>query len=291
MARFSYVHHKDTKDTKNNPRAHSLCSLCLCGESRRAFTLIELLVVIAIIGVLIALLLPAVQRVREAANRTRCGNNLRQLGIALQHYHDGHGSFPPGGIEWRPPNDPTKRQLAWSAFILPFIEQGNLSAQMDLTKAFDSPENAAAAATLISTYMCPSTPRAEFHVEGRAVCDYGGIYGERITTPNNPPKGVMIYDRAYRIAEVVDGTANTLIVAEAAAFPDGQWINGRNLFDQAFPINQAPLWEHDIRSYHPQGAHGLFCDGSARFLRETINLKNLAAICTRALGEPFTDQP
>jgi hypothetical protein len=95
----------------------------------------------------------------------------------------------------------------------------------------------------------------------------------------------MIYDRAFRIAEILDGTAHTLIVGEAAGFPDGQWINGLNLFDQAYPINQAPTWEHDIRSDHPRGAHGLLCDGSIRFLTNTLDSMELAAMCTRALGE------
>jgi prepilin-type N-terminal cleavage/methylation domain-containing protein/prepilin-type processing-associated H-X9-DG protein len=257
--------------------------------SRFAFTLIELLVVIAIIGILVGLLLPAVQRAREAANRTRCGNNLRQIGVGLHHYHDVYASFPPGGIEWRPPNDPTKKQLAWSAYILAFMEQQNLAGQLDLTKAFDSAENAAAAAVVIPIYVCPSTPRSGFHIDGRAVCDYGGIYGERITGPNNPPKGVMIYDRAFRLAEISDGSTHTLIVGESAGFPDGQWINGLNLFDQGFPINQAPETEHDIRSFHPQGAQGLFCDGSVRFLRNSLGPKYVAAICTRALGETLEE--
>src|SRR5262245_45972556 len=91
-----------------------------------AFTLIELLVVIAIIAVLVGLLLPAIQKVREAVSRTRCTNNLRQMGLALHHYHQVHTTFPPGGIEWRPAGDPTKRQLAWSAFVLPYVDQENL---------------------------------------------------------------------------------------------------------------------------------------------------------------------
>src|SRR5262249_41536977 len=90
---------------------------------RRGFTLIELLVVITIIGVLIALLLPAVQAAREAARRMQCSSNLRQMGIALHGYHAAFATFPPGGWEWRPFNQPSKRQIAWSALVLPYLEQ------------------------------------------------------------------------------------------------------------------------------------------------------------------------
>ncbi len=99
----------------------------------------------------------------------------------------------------------------------------------------------------------------------------------------------MIYDLAFALTEIPDGTSQTLMISEDSGFPDGQWINGRNVFDQAFPINKAPKWENDIRSDHGGGANGLFADGSARFLRETMALPVLAAICTRAGGELITD--
>jgi prepilin-type N-terminal cleavage/methylation domain-containing protein/prepilin-type processing-associated H-X9-DG protein len=259
--------------------------------SRRsnAFTLLEFLVVIAIVAVIIGLLLPAVQKVREAANQTTCRNHLRQIGLALLHYHNAHATFPPGGVEWRPAGDHTRRQLAWSAFVLPYLEQENLYRQLDLSRPFDAPENAAGAATVLHVYLCPSARRTAYLVDGRGACDYGGLYGERITSPNNPPKGVMLYDKPISIAMIPDGTAHTLIVAEDSAWPDGQWINGRNIFDQAYAINRAPDYENDIRSQHPGGAHGLFCDGSVRFLRETIDLHALAAICTRAGRETVND--
>lgn len=257
---------------------------------RQAFTLIELLVVLAIMIILMAMLLPAIQKVRAAADSLRCKNNLRQIGLACHQYHNDYGSLPPGGIEWRPPGNTTKRQLAWSAFILPYIEQDNLSRQLDLSKPFDAPANAPAASQVIAIYLCLSSRRIEPRVDSRGACDYGGIYGERIMSPNNPPKGAMIYDRAFRLTDIRDGTSHTLLISEDAGFTDGQWINGRNIFDQAFAINRAPAYENDIRSDHPQGANGLFCDGSARFLPESMSLQVLAAICTRDGGEIITDE-
>lgn len=258
---------------------------CSRNDRQRGFTLVELLVVIAIIGVLVGLLLPAVQSAREAARQTHCKNNLRQIGIALHLYHDVHETFPMGGIEWRPYDNTTKLQLAWSAFLLPYLEQQALYDRLDLSKAFDATENAAGAATILSVYLCPTSDREEGLVDGRGPCDYGGIYGERITSPNNPPKGLMIYDRAFRIAEITDGTSHTLIVAEDTRWSDGQWINGRNIFDQAYAINAAPSWENDIRSAHPGGALGVLADGSVHFFEESLDLEVLASICTRAGDE------
>ncbi len=254
----------------------------------RGMTLVELLVVLAIIGILMALLLPAVQAAREAARRASCSNNLRQIGIGLHNYHDVAGRFPPGGIEPRTPANPHGRQLAWSVFLLPQIEQMPLYDQLDTGKAFDDPVNAEAAATVLPIYICPSAPQFERLISGRGPCRYGGIYGERITGPNQPPKGVMLYDMSFRIADISDGTSSTLIIAEDSEFQDGQWINGRNVFDQAFAINKAPAFENDIRSKHPNGAQGLFCDSSVHFLSETMELTVLAALCTRARGEIVT---
>jgi type II secretory pathway pseudopilin PulG len=272
--------------TRGGDHAAAAETLRALRHARPAWTLVELLVAIAVIGILVSLLLPAVQAAREAARRTECTNNLRQLGIGLHTYHNAHGSFPPGGIEWRPPGNSTRRQLAWSALLLPWIGERNLYARLDLQTPFDSPENAAAAAAMIKVYLCPTRRAPIALIHGRGPCDYGGIYGERITSPNSPPKGTMIYDRAIRLAEVTDGTSQTLILAEDTAWSDGQWINGRNIFDQAFAINAAPAFENDIRSDHPRGANGLLVDGAVRFLAESTDLHVLAAICTRAGGEP-----
>ncbi|MCX7427709.1 MAG: DUF1559 domain-containing protein [Planctomycetia bacterium] len=259
------------------------------------FTLVELLVVVAIIGILISLLLPAVQAARAAARRMSCTNNLRQIGVGLLNYHNSYRSFPPGGIElrtsWR---DAAKRQFAWSAFLLPFVEQKQVHEQIDFGRSFDAPENARAAAYALPIYVCSSVPRDTLLSEGRGVCDYGGIYGERILSPNDPPKGAMLYDRLLAIRDFTDGTSSTLIVSEDSGFADMQWINARNLFDQAYAINEGPSPEHplenEIRSRHPGGANGLFVDGSVRFLNEDMMLDVLAAICTRAGGETVRDE-
>ena len=158
-------------------------------DDRRGFTIVELLVVLAIIAILIGLLLPAVQAVREAARRMQCQNNLHQIGIGLHNYHAAFRKFPPGGLEVRP-QVPGGKQLAWSAFVLPFLEQSAAYVHVDFDFAFDHPVNAEAAAIPIEIYLCPSTPRHSPLNRGRGATDYGGIYGERIVSTNHPPRGV-----------------------------------------------------------------------------------------------------
>ena len=255
---------------------------------RHGMTLIELLVVIAIIGILVGLMLPAVQAVRESARNMQCQNHLRQIGLALHNYHSAYRKLPPGGIEVRP-EVTNGKQIAWSAMVLPFLEESAAYDRIDFDYAFDAPENELAASTVIESYLCPSTPRDSPLQRGMGATDYGGIYGERITGPSYPPRGVMIHDVAIRFRDVTDGLSRTLVISEDANFRDGQWINAWNLFDQAFPINKAPKFENDIRSHHRGGANGLFGDGSVLFLSEHMDLKLLASICTRNGNEELPD--
>src|SRR5262245_30654537 len=130
----------------------------MLSKPRRGFTLVELLVVIAIIGVLIGLLLPAVQKVREAANRTKCGTNVKQIGLAMHHYHDVHGSFPSGtgfpGVYWTP---------GWAASLLPYLEQSNAYHLLDLKDRIYQPAPGFIPNRdkfkdfLVPTYTCPSS--------------------------------------------------------------------------------------------------------------------------------------
>src|SRR5438309_9453178 len=125
--------------------------------SRQALTLIELLVVIAVIGTLIGLLLPAVQKTREAANRISCSNNLRQIGLALHNYHDSKGSLPPGYLCNVTP-DPvnTSPGWGWAAFILPFLEQENLYRQINFQLPVEHPSHDAVRTHELKTFACPS---------------------------------------------------------------------------------------------------------------------------------------
>lgn len=252
--------------------------------SRSGFTLVELLVVIAIIAILVGLLLPAVQAAREAARKASCKNNLHQIGLALHAYHDTHRTLPTGCIQWRQFNSPNPyRQFAWSALLLPFLEQHNLHAQIDFGRPFDSPINADAAATRLSVYECPTADSREL-VRGQT--DYGGLYGETMAD-RTQEDGMFLYERSIAFRDVTDGLSNTMAVSEDVGGPDSEWINGRNVFVQSGGINDPTAWigDNEIRSRHGAGAMVLFVDGRAVFMSQTIDLKVLGSLITRASGE------
>lgn len=249
-----------------------------------AFTLVELLVVIAIIAILVGLLLPAVQAAREAARKASCKNNLHQIGIALHNYHDSHRTLPTGCIEWRGFKSPsTNRQFAWSALLLPFLEQQNLHAQIDFRVPFDASINAPAAATRLSVYECPSADNRQL-VRGQT--DYGGLYGESMVDRDSSD-GMFLYDRSIAFRDVTDGLSNTLAVSEDVGGPDSEWINGRNVFVQSGGINDPNAWigDNEIRSRHGPGAMVLFVDGRTIFMTQSIDVKVLGSLITRAKGE------
>lgn len=248
------------------------------------FTLIELLIVIGIIGILISMMLPAVQSVREAARKTACKNKLRQIGIALHAYENAHGNLPMGCLEWRAWDSPSShRQFAWSAMLLPFLEQQAVYDRIDWTLPFDATQNAEAAQSNIGVYVCPSKSMVA-KTPGRI--SFGGLHGERIVDPE-PDDGIFLHERAIEFREIRDGLSHTIAVAEDVGGPDSQWINGRNVFVQSHGINDPAAWvgDNEIRSAHPGGAMLIFADGRATFMSESIENTLLGQLITRSKGE------
>jgi prepilin-type N-terminal cleavage/methylation domain-containing protein/prepilin-type processing-associated H-X9-DG protein len=207
-------------------------------SDRRAFTLIELLVVIAIIAVLIGLLLPAVQKVREASARTQCGNNLKQIGLAAQGYHDAQQSLPPGYVAAAPYNDgatDTTPGWGWAAFLLPHLEQDNLFRGINFNLPVQDPQNAAAVQTMLPVFLCPSdlTPATAFVVPDAfgapvlkaAPTSYAGcVGGDESATDDPTGLGVFYRNSRVRLLDVKDGTSQTILVGEKSwANASGVW--------------------------------------------------------------------
>lgn len=189
----------------------------MCAKNRPAFTLVELLVVIAIIGVLVALLLPAVQAAREAARRMSCGNNLKQIGLALHNYHDSNGVFPPGGLF---KTGATSDSWSVQARLLPQLEQANLQTLIDWTKSYADATQLEVTKTKISIYQCPSEVRREPRVDGAIIyspISYGANMGtwfvfDPVTQQGGD--GIFYPNSSTTFASVIDGTSNTVAFAE-----------------------------------------------------------------------------
>jgi prepilin-type N-terminal cleavage/methylation domain-containing protein len=314
-----------------------------------AFTLVELLVVIAIIGVLVALLLPAVQAAREAARRSSCSNKLKQLAIALHNHHDTHNKLPPGGQGnvFRQPNPNNLPAnivgTSWLVFTLPFFEQQPLYDRYRFDLPYNAPENmgaGAAGTTVIPTLYCPSGPDARKYLDPNNTnpatsaniavsTHYYGIMGPGGPTDNftltlggqtytyrlgssggngawsfhgmlshyQETTGSISTNRIVRLADVIDGTTNTLMLGEISvhlptAIPGTTtaqpnqyrtWVRGNNggagaVKNIRYPINSTfyngsnNFNEISMASEHPGGAQFALGDASVRFISENIDL-------------------
>jgi prepilin-type N-terminal cleavage/methylation domain-containing protein len=237
-------------------------------STRRGFTLIELLVVIAIIAILIALLLPAVQQAREAARRTQCRNNLKQISLALHNYHDIYTALPANFAGNQNTQTPTDSQHSWMVRILPQIEQGPLfNTYVKFEEPLSSPNNLKASQTVIPIYVCPSDThnglmgnRANItDGQPRAVTNYKGVWGRSWTFPfgrwfcGTAPgeaeqmkgmfNGIDVRRYTVRMRDVIDGTTNTFAVGEAV--PAYSVVNTWYMFNHAvgstcMPLNAPP---------------------------------------------------
>ena len=310
---------------KDNPR-----------PARRGMTLVELLVVIAIIGLLVALLLPAVQASREASRRTKCSNNLRQLGLGLVQFHDTYAVLPPSGWTQASPANPSETFVGWRALILPYLEQSSAYVRYDRSVHWWERTNLDLATQPMSVYQCPSAPqRAEVRSAiakpprpaltfpgSLAPADYEAIMGvQPVVDPvlyasAFTNRSAMFRNSAIHFSAILDGTSNTLLVVECSSRPlvyrrralqanefndQGQgWIDSEGPFSldgssadgsmqgvspTTTPVALNATNLNEPFAFHSGGANCLFADGHVSFIRESVSLLAVAALCTRQGGE------
>ena len=259
---------------------------------RNGFTLIELMVVLAVIGMLVALLLPAVQSARESARAMQCKNQMRQFGVALHAFESSYQTLPAG-------NDAANgNRHSWCTRILPFIDQAPLYNRYDWTKPWnDASGNGVLTQTTLPMFLCPSEP-----TPGQGETDYGGNLG---TVGTGLPIGFCFGDgwesgaltyinfpapqtrtRPVRFGEFSDGLSQTFMVFEIAgrSTAGARWGNGSNCLGIENPVNEKILGE-SITSFHPMGGHALFADGHVAFISESADLTVLEYLATRSRGE------
>jgi prepilin-type N-terminal cleavage/methylation domain-containing protein/prepilin-type processing-associated H-X9-DG protein len=296
---------------------------------RKGFTLIELLVVIAIIAILIGLLVPAVQKVRDAAARSQCQNNLKQIGLAVHNYHDTYKRLPAGG---------DAKGFSAHAYMLPYLEQSNIYNEINFTVAPMAAANSAAMAQTIPVFVCPSDPQTSLPA-GQGGNNYVWNYGSDMLFMSNQTAGPFMFGNTkVTLQGITDGTSNTAAFSERRK---GDWNNAIatpatdlytppgspktnddavNLCNSFDPMNLSYQWRSDfgalwIQAYHwtmyqhvslpntygcafppancampansghTGGVNLVLCDGSVRFVSNSISLATWRAVGTRNGGE------
>ncbi len=279
---------------------------------RGAFTLTEMLVVLAIIGILIGLTLPAVQAAREAARRSSCQNNLRQVGLALHQYHDVHGSFSPGWIGM----DPTGRWpaaygdpgWAWASMILPYLEATSAANRLQFDQSITDASNAVAREVILPVFRCASDSGPDLFTltlpnggVRLSAANYLGVFGPESTRCVSSigkvceGSGAFYHLSKTRFEDVFDGLSNTFLVGERSSeLSSSTWVGVVRGGDQAVQRvvgSTASLPDDDgvqgFQSEHSKGAQFVFADESVRFISSSIDASVYRALSTRDGNEPI----
>lgn len=261
-------------------------------NKRKGFTLIELLVVIAIIAVLIALLVPAVQKVREAASRTQCINNLKQIGVAVHNYHDVRKMLPPAGRDGPSVTcckGDTRKEWSWRFQILPYLEQDAL---------FQTSDDVAVAKTAVPVYHCPTRRIPTVYSNG-ARADYAANGGSSMSSSGLDGVFVRTYYGSKTLLHISDGTSNTLMVGEKQVHPSFQgntggdnepWNNAGwdedivrfgNVAPEPDALHPASSshWSSKFGSMHDGVFNAVLCDGSVRSISFSVNAEQFRRFC------------
>lgn len=231
-------------------------------KGRRGFRLIELLAILGGIALVVALLLPTQRGTREAGRRSQCTNNLKQIGLALQNYHDKYHSLPPAytvDAEGKPLH-------SWRTLILPYLEQGALYDKIDLEKPWDDPANKLAFETIIPTYRCPSAHMSENYIDSHTA--YLAVVAPGSCLQPTEPR---------EFSEIIDGSELTLMVVEVDAEHAVHWMSPMDADEQLIlSISTAK------RLPHPGVFQALLADGSTRFLPANTKASTLRALISIA---------
>ncbi len=295
-------------------------------SSRRGFTLVELLVVIAIIGILIGMLLPAVQQVREAARRIQCANNVRQLGLAVMNYESAFMRFPSGwttGSDFQPLEEPG---WGWSAEILPFVEANNVHQQINFAVAIDAEAHEEIIQSVVTVFLCPSDPADELqnlnvHIEEddhdhdlvaahdddhdhdeilmAARSNYSGMFGSgSLEDYPGLGNGAFFANSKMKLSRFTDGLSNTIIIGErtndhgpiswVGMIPEIDAPAARIVGAADHPLSDDHGHLEDFGSNHPGGINVVLGDGSTHFVNRDVTLQVYQALATRAGGEVVT---
>jgi prepilin-type N-terminal cleavage/methylation domain-containing protein/prepilin-type processing-associated H-X9-DG protein len=289
---------------------------------RRAFTLVEVLVVIAIIGLLVALLLPAIQSSREASRRLQCTNNLKQIGLALLNYESSHKVFPPGYVsQFDASGTDTGPGWGWAAMILPQMDESPIHNVIHFDLPIEHPMNGVRVA-VINTYLCPSEDFRHVwqakRTDGSPICEvaesnYVAMFGT--TEPGVDGDGMFFRNSKIKISDITDGTSKTIAAGErthqlgratwvgsvtnAVLFPEDDNTQAQGVPETGAGMTLGHAGEgigpgatggdvNQFYSLHGQGANFVFADGHVSILPSSMDPLSFQALATRAGNETIS---